>query len=739
MKKFLSFITAAAMLTAGLPANAVAEETVTYAPVLISEANFPDPAFRQHLLDKIDTDGSGFIDGQEQAGLYLNMRKSYVSNITSVKGIELLPGLMGLQLDNQSGLTEIDVSCNPKLEVLILYDTGITSIDVSKNTILKVLNLEATDINSIDVSKCHELQTLDVSNTAITSLDVSNNPSMMYMYLNKTGVSSIDLRNCTKLDVFECSRTAVSNIDFSNNPLIHDLDISYTGITSLDLSQFKQMIRLDVGGLTLDKLDFSYATDIQTLSMSTVGSFDMSPLTELWELDLTDSEMTGINLSAVPGVTHLTAYRTAFEKFDASPCTNLEWCCVGGDNLTEVNVTGCGGLTRLDIDAPITSLDLSNKSELEELYISSDTITDMNLSSCPKLKYIVFECGKLKSLDLSKNTELKHLNLKKCGIGYLNLDSNLNIDKTNFYNTAPADLTYTGNSIDLAELYGDDFDISRIVIVENCIINGTVLESTDSESPKYTYYTGNDAADLLTVTMNPRYVNLTEENFEIDAEEYTYTGEAFEPRVQMKFGDCYYSRYKVEYHDNVNAGIATAVITGDSYENDSTKFLGSVEFNFIINKAIPEYTVPTGLKGNVGTSLQSIELPEGFSWDESDVLLSSAGKMVCTATYTPEDAVNYETISGIEVEVEVMDGRGDVNLDGVVDVADSVLILTYYASANAGIKYKFHDNLPDNVRANTAADVDEDGVITVDDAQYVLAYYARFNAGMNSQWNDIIK
>ena len=77
-----------------------------------------------------------------------------------------------------------------------------------------------------------------------------------------------------------------------------------------------------------------------------------------------------------------------------------------------------------------------------------------------------------------------------------------------------------------------------------------------------------------------------------------------------------------------------------------------VVINWSITQATPDYTVPTGLTGVKGNFLRSIALPYGFTWNNPDDLLN-AGTHTYKATYTPEDATNYKTITDIDITVVV--------------------------------------------------------------------------------------
>ena len=115
----------------------------------------------------------------------------------------------------------------------------------------------------------------------------------------------------------------------------------------------------------------------------------------------------------------------------------------------------------------------------------------------------------------------------------------------------------------------------------------------------------------------------------------------------------------------VNAGHYKMVVTVAS---DGTYSAATLEREFTIAKAIPSYTVPTGLKATVGQTLADVKLPEGFTWENVSLSGGAAGSKSFMAMYTPADTTNYETVSGINIAVEVSavaSGIGQANMSAV--------------------------------------------------------------------------
>ena len=140
--------------------------------------------------------------------------------------------------------------------------------------------------------------------------------------------------------------------------------------------------------------------------------------------------------------------------------------------------------------------------------------------------------------------------------------------------------------------------------------------------------------------------------FSVDAAGLVYDGSAHEPAVSSAVVP--EGSYSVEYRDNVNAGEATAVVSGSGF------YSGSCELKFAIAKATPEYEAPAPVEAAYGQTLSDVALPEGFSWQDGDIPVDWYGSKTQYATYVPEDKSNYNSVSDVPVEVFVLRNEIDV-------------------------------------------------------------------------------
>ncbi len=105
---------------------------------------------------------------------------------------------------------------------------------------------------------------------------------------------------------------------------------------------------------------------------------------------------------------------------------------------------------------------------------------------------------------------------------------------------------------------------------------------------------------------------------------------------------------------NVSNNTITAKIKDISNYEWKDATTTDLVLNWSITQATPDYTVPTGLTGVKGETLNDVTLPSGFTWNDTTVVLT-AGTNTYKATYTPVDTTNYKTITDIDIKVNVKD------------------------------------------------------------------------------------
>ena len=113
---------------------------------------------------------------------------------------------------------------------------------------------------------------------------------------------------------------------------------------------------------------------------------------------------------------------------------------------------------------------------------------------------------------------------------------------------------------------------------------------------------------------------------------------------------------------------------------------GNLTLNWKIIQATPTYELPTNLTGVKGNTLADVTLSGRFTWNIPSTELV-VGTHTYKATYTPEDTLNYKTITDIDITVVTKDlfdvntsvngGNGTITSSKTNVIEGSVVELTF--------------------------------------------------------------
>ena len=195
-----------------------------------------------------------------------------------------------------------------------------------------------------------------------------------------------------------------------------------------------------------------------------------------------------------------------------------------------------------------------------------------------------------------------------------------------------------------------------------------------------TTYTPADQANYEIVRDIPAKVHATRgidaSMFSVVCDDLVYDGNPQEPTVLSD--SVPKDSYSVEYRNNINAGVAVAVVRGTGF------YSGTCEITFNIAKAFPAYEAPS-VVALYGQRIGDVVLPEGFTWQDDDALVNWYGSGVHYAMFTPADDENYVSVPNVPVEVLALRDGIDVPF---------VQSLTY----NGGTQAPIIEGLPDGVK-----------------------------------------
>ncbi len=159
-------------------------------------------------------------------------------------------------------------------------------------------------------------------------------------------------------------------------------------------------------------------------------------------------------------------------------------------------------------------------------------------------------------------------------------------------------------------------------------------------------YTGTFSVAFTIKKAQLEKVTLIENTFEYTGDEIVTQDSNFDSNKMNFSGD-------IKATNVGNYSITVSLKDKDNYEwKDGTTT--DLVLNWSITQATPDYTVPTGLTGVKGKTLNDVTLPGRFTWNDTSTVLT-AGTHTYKATYTPVDTTNYKTITDIDIEVNVKD------------------------------------------------------------------------------------
>ncbi|MGN1324564.1 MAG: LPXTG cell wall anchor domain-containing protein [Bacilli bacterium] len=160
-----------------------------------------------------------------------------------------------------------------------------------------------------------------------------------------------------------------------------------------------------------------------------------------------------------------------------------------------------------------------------------------------------------------------------------------------------------------------------------------------------------------------------------------------------------------------NAGDYTTTVSLKDKNNyewvDGTT--GNLTLSWKIVQATPTYELPTNLTGVKGDTLADITLSGRFTWNVPSTALV-VGTHTYKATYTPEDTLNYKTITDIDITVVTKDlfdvntsvngGNGTITSSKTNVIEGSVVELTFTPDTGYMIDKVLVNSVETNVTSN---------------------------------------
>ncbi|WP_299711908.1 M60 family peptidase N-terminal accessory domain-containing protein [uncultured Tenacibaculum sp.] len=225
-------------------------------------------------------------------------------------------------------------------------------------------------------------------------------------------------------------------VPIANINTVTTLDVSSKSISDLTgIAAFTALEDLNCESNSLTSLDVSSNINLKTLNFdnNTVASLNLGANSNLNSIEGRYNQLTTIDLSQVPNVTFMNIRNNLFVSVDVS--NNIL--------LSTLNLRGCSSLTSLDIsnntelaflylqDTALNGLDVASNTKLEVLIIERVNFSSIDVSNLSLLKQLRIGDNNFTELDVSNNPALERLECENNSLTYLNLKNGNNTIITN--------------------------------------------------------------------------------------------------------------------------------------------------------------------------------------------------------------------------------------------------------------------------------------------------------------------
>ena len=558
-------------------------------------------------------------------------------------------------LIRKADLAGLDASDITGMSYMFSGCTNLTSVDLSGLDMSSVLNM------SYMFSGCQNLASIN-----FTGLDVSSVTNMSDMLYGCSGLSSVDLTGLNTSRVTNMSDmlsgcSSLTSVDLTGVDTSSVTDMSYMfydcdNLTYLDLSELNisnvssmksmfdncdRLLSVGLSGLSPSNVTdmsgmFSGCFSLTTMDLSGLDTSSVADMSGMFNncYELTSLNLSGIDTSKVVSMERMfdncnNLASLSLSKLDTSKVKNMERMFVNCDALTSLDLSG---------------LNTSKVTSMREMFSSCRNLTDLNLSridtsNVVNMREMFSGCANLASLNLSMLDTSNVVNMNSM---FGSCSSLKEVDISSFDTTK-----CSVNPNALPKLFDGCNSLERIAVGAKCAIlfpnPGGKTTGNWINAASGTVYAPN-AIPTKTEAVYEAQLDISKFAFTCDLSNVVYTGSPIEKDVSSALEQG--RDYAVAYKDNVAAGTATIEITGKG------RYANTVEYHYNILKADPDYPEVEEVTAICGQKLSDISLPEGFTWEyDESTTVDMPGWQSYSATYTPTDTANYNTVSGIPITV----------------------------------------------------------------------------------------
>ncbi|WP_329934547.1 BspA family leucine-rich repeat surface protein [Slackia isoflavoniconvertens] len=536
-------------------------------------------------------------------------------------------------------LSSFDTSSVRSMKRMFAYCRPLSSIDLS--------NFETSHVTNMnEMFVCTSLASVD-----LTGLDISSVEGMDCMFQNCDSLVSINLSGqdaqcLTSMRDFAYGCTSLVSVDFSN------FESRKLQVVSSAFNGCKALKSIDTRGWiasSIKKMPSTFA-DCESLASLDLSSWNTSSSDDMINIFGNCKSLESLNISSwdtsrMEGISYTKAFDNcvSLEKISIGPSTKLVFPTIAGKSYTGFWVSlETGKAYKPNLVPLLAGTYVAQKKMTPDLFSIDSSVETYTGSPIEK---------KVSSDKLVEGVDYSVRYEDNIDVGI----AAVIVEGRGFYTGGQISDSFLIKPALIAALLGQKLSDIKLPEGFSWQEPSTLMgELGEHEFPAT--FTPGDAANYEVVRDVPVKVRVFRavdaSMFSVDAAGLVYDGSAHEPAVSSAVVP--EGSYSVEYRDNVNAGEATAVVSGSGF------YSGSCELKFAIAKATPECDSPAPVEAAYGQTLSDVALPKGFSWQDGDIPVDWYGSKTQYATYVPEDKNNYNSVSDVPVEVFVLRNEIDV-------------------------------------------------------------------------------
>ncbi|PZG40531.1 cell surface protein [Listeria ivanovii] len=214
-----------------------------------------------------------------------------------------------------------------------------------------------------------------------------------------------------------------------------------------------------------DVLAAEVAREFGDTSDELVSEGDLASLKQLFCHGLGIQDSTGIEY--LTGLEELVISRNQLTTLDISKNTNLAILDCGSNLLTNIDISKNLELDEFKCnDNQLTNLDVSKNLNLGGIYCRNNQLTNLDVSKNPKLSTLQCEDNQLTSLDLSKNPKLMWLECENNQLANLDVSNNPEVLNIYCYNNQLTNLDLSSN-VNLQTFFCSDNQLTNLDVSKN--------------------------------------------------------------------------------------------------------------------------------------------------------------------------------------------------------------------------------------------------------------------------------